>query len=166
LQSRPADRARRVVLSGMQGIEIETPSTPGCHQSQTDALDFLGRPQQPRDIIFVQSYPEEVQLCAFDVLAMGGDDCGICPSQCARPIWPRLLALRPMASSSATSNRARLGQSYSAKLASSGLKVCLTSLADAFHHSIEPPVLGVNLGVAITFFGRRGRIRSRHSRSV
>jgi bifunctional non-homologous end joining protein LigD len=40
-------------------------------------------------------HDEDVQLCAFDLLALDGETCGICHYRCARQTSPRLLARRP-----------------------------------------------------------------------
>jgi bifunctional non-homologous end joining protein LigD len=74
---------------------------------------------------------EEVQLCVFDVLAMDGDDLRHLPLSMRKANLARLLARRPDAFSSATSNRVRSGQGYSAKLVSSGLRVWCRSIVTA-----------------------------------
>jgi bifunctional non-homologous end joining protein LigD len=51
-----------------------------------------------------------VQFCAFDVLAMDGDDLRHLPLSMRKANLARLLAHDPMASSSATLNRARSGR--------------------------------------------------------
>ena len=61
---------------------------------------------------------EDVQLCAFDVLAMNGDDLrgSLCP--CTRPTRNACWLAGRMASSSASLNKARSDQTYSGKPAS------------------------------------------------
>jgi len=51
---------------------------------------------------------EEVQLCAFDILAEGGEDLRKLPLHLRKSILERLLARRPEASSSTRSSVARL----------------------------------------------------------
>ena len=65
----------------------------------------------------------EVQLYAFDCLALDGDDLRKLPLSLRKTNLARLLARRPTASSFPTLSKVRSGRTYSAKLASSASRV-------------------------------------------
>jgi hypothetical protein len=62
-----------------------------------------------------RKYDHEVQLHAFEVLALDGDDLRNCRCPCARPIWPVCWRADRRAFSSAISSRARSAPTYSAR---------------------------------------------------
>jgi bifunctional non-homologous end joining protein LigD len=60
-------------------------------------------------------HDDEVQLYAFDILALNGDDLRKLPLSMRKANLARLLARRPEAFSSATSSRATSAPTYSAR---------------------------------------------------
>jgi bifunctional non-homologous end joining protein LigD len=63
-------------------------------------------------------HDDEVQLCAFDILALDDEDLRKLPLTMRKTNLARLLARARMVSSSASSNRAKLDPTYFAKPAS------------------------------------------------
>ena len=73
---------------------------------------------------------DEVELIAFDILALDGDDLRKLPLSMRKANLARLLARRPDGSSSAISNRARSAQIYSKRLAGWALEGLVSKRAD------------------------------------
>ena len=72
---------------------------------------------------------EEVQLCAFDVLARMAMICATCRYRCARQTWLGCWLAGPMGFSSTLSSSVRSDRTCSARRANSGWKVWSASTA-------------------------------------
>jgi bifunctional non-homologous end joining protein LigD len=75
------------------------------------------------------NHNEEVQLCAFDLLALDGDDLRDLPLSMRKANLARLLVRRPDGFSLATLSWSRSGRIYSAKPASLASRVWFRSIA-------------------------------------
>jgi ATP dependent DNA ligase domain len=69
------------------------------------------------DGLHSRQHDDEVQIYAFDCLALEGDDCASCRSRCARPISPASWRAGQIGSSWPRSSRARSDRICSARLA-------------------------------------------------
>ena len=91
------------------------------------------------DALHSGRHNEEVQLCAFDVLAMDGEDLRRLPLSMRKAKLARLLARRPGGDfHKAPSNRARSGRTCFARRAGLGWKVWFQSIATGLIKRASP----------------------------